>query len=144
MADAADIRALYAAYIEKAETLERDRKPGEGLLGLKKGPADDPCHGRFAEELEAAVADYAAQPPAPAEAAALLSYMFDVPQAHREPVFAYWMLIAVQGLSLPLIDGLDPADADALFRIYEKTYPRWERLPVQKKVLAALRKKRGK
>ena len=139
MADADGIRSLYETYIETVETLERNRKPGEGLFGLKKGPADDPCHDRFADELSAALAAYAAQEPASAELAETLSYMYTLPPEHREPQSVYWMLVAVHGLTLDLIGGLAPADAAALRAVYEKAYPRWERLPVQKKVLAALK-----
>ena len=53
---------------------------------------------------------------------------------------AYWMLLAVHGLSLPLIGRLSAPDADGLYRSYAKAYRRWERLPVQEQVLAALKK----
>lgn len=139
MADASGIRSLYETYIETVETLERNRKPGEGIFGLKGGPATDPCHDRFVDELTTAIGDYAAQEPSSAERTEVLSYMYAVPLEHREPRSAYWMLIAVHGLSLQLIEGLDPADAAALCKSYGKAYPRWERLPVQKNVLSALK-----
>ena len=139
MADTKQIRTLYETYIETVETLERNRKLGEGILGLKGGPAQDPCHDRFLDDLTQAVEVFAAQEPSASELTEMLSYMFTVPQAHRELRSAYWMLIAVQGLSLDLIGGLDPSDAAALRKSYGKTYPRWDRLPVQNKVLSALK-----
>lgn len=139
MADASIIRSLYETYLDTVETLERNRKPGEGLFGLTKGPADDPCHDRFIEDLTAAIKDYAEQMPTSAELAETLNYMYTVPLAYKELRSAYWMLIAAQGLSLDLIAGLDPADAAALFQSYGKAYPIWERLPVQRQVLTALK-----
>ena len=139
MNDRAGIRPLYEDYIGTVERLERDRKPGEGLLGLKGGPADHPCHEQFAADLAAAVRGFAARGPAPAEAAETLSYMFRVPLEHPEPRSAYWMLIAVQGLALELTEYLTPADAGLLAEEYGRAFPRRERLPVQKKVLSALK-----
>ena len=47
------VEALYHDYIHTAEELEMNRPLGAGLFGLTPGPADDPCHERFAQELEA-------------------------------------------------------------------------------------------
>ena len=66
--------------------------------------------------------------------------MYSIPREHREPHSVYWMLIAVQGLSLDLIGGLVPADAAALCMGFGNRYPRRERLPVQNKILSALKK----
>ena len=64
--------------------------------------------------------------------------MYTIPEAHREPRSSYWMLIAVQGLTLELMDGLDREDAAALGALFNRTYPRRDRLPHQKKICAAL------
>ena len=37
-----DVQDLIEAYAETAESLERNRKFGEGLFGITPGPADDP------------------------------------------------------------------------------------------------------
>lgn len=141
MADPATITALYEAYIDAVRTLERSRKPGEGIFGLKNGPAYDPCHDRFAADLEAAIADYAAEKPSPEEARAVLEHIYTAPSLHRDMKSAYWMLIAVHGLTPPLVARLSPADAAELHRRYAKAYRRWERLPIQDKVLDALKKR---
>ena len=141
MADPTHIQALYDTYIAAVETLEQNRKPGDGLLGLKPGPADDPCHDRFADELGAAIAQFAAEEPSSEEARAVLEHIYTIPSAHREPQSVYWMLVAVHGLTPTLIDRLSPADADALARLYAGEYRRWERLPAQKQALAALKKR---
>ena len=141
MADASRIRTLYETYIDTVETLERNRKPGEGLLGLKPGPADDPCHDRFVDDLTAALEEYAAEEPTSEETRSVLEYVFTVPLSHCEPKSAYWMLAAVHGLTQPLIGRLSPADASALARLYAGSYRRWERLPAQKQALSALKKR---
>ena len=46
-----ELQSLYTGYLLKTAQLERDRKPADGLLGMGSGPAADPCHDRFAQEL---------------------------------------------------------------------------------------------
>ena len=56
-----EIYALYDADIQKVEDLEKNRKITAGLFGLTKGPEDDPCHDKFAEDMEAALKEVAAE-----------------------------------------------------------------------------------
>ena len=56
----ARLEALYAGYLKTVQELEDNRKLGEGMFGFKGGPADNPCHDRFAEDLRALLADFAA------------------------------------------------------------------------------------
>ena len=132
------IRKMYEDYFEKALAAERNRKPTDGMFGIGKKPGDDPCHTEFAAELEAALNEYAAEKPASADVRALLAFMYSVPKSHEEPKSVYWMLLAVQGLTLPLIPLLSPEDAAVLKKGYAAQYRRWERLPVQQQVLKAL------
>ena len=132
------IRKMYDDYFEKALAAERNRKPTDGMFGIGKKPGDDPCHTEFAAELEAALNEYAAEKPASADVRALLAFMYSVPKSHEEPKSVYWMLLAVQGLTLPLIPLLSPEDAAVLKKGYAAQYRRWERLPVQQQVLKAL------
>ena len=134
------VETLYQEYIQKAEELEKNRKIGDGLFGLTPGPADDPCHERFARELEEmlkACADSASGP----EAAEILRFQFRAPQAHEEPKSLYWILIAVQGLGGALVDCLSPEEAAGLAAEYGALYPRRLRLPVQKQLLKSLERK---
>ena len=131
------IEALYDAYLLTAAELEKNRKFGDGILGLRPGPADDPCHQRFAAELEALLRECAAEASS-AEAAEILQLLFDKADDKRMPLSAYWMLIAVQGLGSGLIPLLDKAEAAALLELYSAQYPRRERLPVQNRILKQL------
>ena len=138
MVELRDIRALYEDYIAAVVELERNRKPLAGIFGFGGGPKDDPCHDRFVEELTALLRDFAGQEPDSAQIRSVLEYIYAAPQENREPAAAYWMLIAVHGLTLELIDGLTPEDAAALYSAYAGGCPRWKRMPVQTKLLEAL------
>ena len=136
----ARLEALYRDYIETVRELERIRKIGDGLFGLRPGPEDDPCHDRFAAELDALLRDFAAASPGSEDCAAVLRYLFTAPEAWRELKSAYWMLIAVQGLGAGLIERLNAADAGELEALYAARWPRRERLPVQTQILKQLQR----
>lgn len=131
---------LYREYLDKVTELEASRKPGDGLFGIGKSPADDPCHDRFSEELERLLRRFAALSPGSEEVSRMLAFIYRMPAEHREPASAYWMLNAVQGFTVQLIDMLSPKDAEKLLNYYVEAYPRVMRLPVQKKVYSALKK----
>ena len=137
----AQLRALYEAYLDKTAVLERDRKPGAGWFGLKGGVADDPCHDRFAEELHAYFTALAASGAESAAVREIMEYVISAPQTADAPRAAYWMLIAVQGLTRPLLPLLSAADAQAVGEHLEKLFPRSKRLPVQDELVRALRKR---
>jgi len=126
-------------YLADAEKLERNRKPSE-LFGLKFGPADDPLHARFAEDMAALLSDFAAEKPDSAALRPVLEKLFGAAGQHPEPRSAAWMLIAVQGLARELIPALSREDAAALAKDYESAWPRRARLPVQDEVLKILKK----
>ena len=132
------IEALYDAYLLTAAELEKNRKFGDGILGLRPGPADDPCHQHFAGELEALLRECAAEASS-AEAAEILQLLLDKADDKRMPLSAYWMLIAVQGLGRELIGLLNPGDAAVLLTFYRRRYPRRVRLPVQDQILKQLK-----
>ena len=134
----AAIQDLCASYIARAEQLERDRKPGDGLLGMSGGPKDDPCHDQFAADLEQLFRDMNAQTPSSAEVREALAYVYRAPLEHPEPLTVYWMLQAVHVFTIEPIALLSAEDARALRDDYQRSYRRWERLPAQKKVLSAL------
>ena len=133
------VEKLYSDYIQKAEELERNRKIGEGLFGLTPGPADDPCHERFALQLEELLKACADSAPGSEAAAEILRFQFQAPQTHQEPKSLYWMLLAVHGLTGDLTERLSPEDAKALYDAYTGRYKRWERLPNQIELLKKLK-----
>ena len=134
----ARLEALYAGYLKTVQELEDNRKLGEGMFGFKGGPADNPCHDRFAEDLRAMLADFAAAGPDSADVRALLESIYAAPRRFPRPRTAMWMLLAVHGLTAILIPLLEKEDAAALRKSYAAAYKRWERLPVQQQILRAL------
>ncbi len=135
------VQALFLDYVEEAERLEKERKPSGGLFGIGPKSADDPCHDRFADDLEAVLSDFAAGSPGPEEVREVPAFICHAPKQHPEPLSVFWMLNAVHGLTADLIPLLDPRDAALLCRQYDQDFPRRERLPVQKKVYEALKNK---
>ena len=135
----ARMERLTEDYLADADKLERSRRPNE-LFGLKFGPSDDPLHERFARDMAELMGDFAAEEPDSSALRAVLEKLFNAAKANPEPRSAYWMLIAVQGLSKELIPALCREDAAALAKDYESVWPRRSRLPVQDDVLRALKK----
>lgn len=133
-----EVQRLYEEYISWVRQLEEKRKPGDGLLGLGKGPADDPCHDRFAGELEGLLEKIAGEGLPSGQIQAILTYIYRIPLENQDTQTAYWMLMAVHGLTLGLLGQITPAQAQTLWEGYKADYPRWERLPVQKQVLSTL------
>ena len=133
------IEALYDAYLQTAAELEKNRKIGDGLFGLRPGPADDPCHERFAAELETLLKECAEAKPSSGETTEILRFLFDRADDKHMPLSAYWMLIAAQGLGRELIGLLNPEDAAGLATFYRRRYPRRVRLPVQDQILKQLK-----
>ena len=132
------LEALYANYCETADRLDHSRKLGAGMFGLPGGPADDPCHLRFREDVGALLAQFAADGPDPASVREVLAFLFERPLRSAAPKSAFWMLIAVQALAKELIPMLAPADAQALAARFKELYPRRARLPVQDEILKLL------
>ena len=138
------LRQVYEDYLNKVDFLEKNRKPGAGLFGTKGGPADDPCHERFATDVAETLTCLEDRNPKTDEVMETLRGIYHAPKEHVNLRSAYWMLLAVHGLTFGLIELLPSENAEELLREYCKTYPRWERLPVQQQVIAKLKKRRGK
>ena len=134
-----ELELLYEDYLDKVDYLEKNRKLGEGIFGLKGGPADNPCHDRFAEDLDGFLTRFSESGPETDEILDVLRRIYFAPKQHVNLRTAYWMLQAVQGMTIGLIELLPKESAGELLKQYCKEYPRWERLPVQQKVIAALK-----
>lgn len=132
------IQQLYADYLEKTAQLKRQRHLGEGLLGIGGGSTQDPCHDQFVADLKSALSRVTDTRLASNELKEILEYIYWTPLDNRDNQMAYWMLLAVQGLTVTLISGLERRDAAELWNRYQDSYPRPERLPTQKQVLNAL------
>lgn len=134
---------LYEAYFEQVRAAEKRLKPADGLFGMGEKLSNAPCHDAFWKALQAFLEGMDVKED-PGQAGQALDFIyrapFSYPDVHQS---VYWMLLAVQGLTQPVIAYLRPEDAQALYLWYQKAYPRRERLPVQNQVLEAL-KRQGK
>ena len=132
----ARLEKLYGDYLK---TVQDKRKFGEGMFGFKGGPADNPCHDRFVDDLRALLEDFAAQEPDSADVREVMLWIFDAPTRFPKPRTACWMLLAVHGLTDVLTERLSPEDAKALYDAYTGRYRRWERMPNQIELLKKLK-----
>ena len=138
------VAELYAAYLKKAETLERERKPGQGLFGFGQTPADDPCHEAFIRGLKELLDVFLSAGAAQNNLAECLAFIFHAPLEHRQPPSVYWTLLAAHSAAVEAAAALSQEDAQRLYEQYDKEYPRRYRLPVQKQLMKALdRARRG-
>ena len=134
---------LYEAYFEQVRAAEKRLKPADGLFGMGERLANAPCHDAFWKALRAFLEGMDVKE-APGQVGQALDFIYRAPFAYPDVhPSVYWMLLAVQGLTQPVITHLRPEDAQALYLWYQKAYPRRERLPVQNQVLEAL-KRQGK
>ena len=134
-----EIQKLYADYLEQVRRSELSRKGLTGYMGFGPKLGDDPCHGQFAQALEALLKDIVQTEPDSGAAREILAYIYRAPQEHLKPQAVYWMLIAAQGLTIELAGRLNREDAQALWMEFKKLHRWGERLTAQKKVLAALK-----
>ena len=134
------LQELYDGYLEKALQVERYRKPGEGIFGIGKKPSDDPCHERFLTDLKNWLEAFCDSEPDSDSVREVLKLIYQAPKKYPEPKSSYWMLIAAQSLTTAVIPRLNAADATELSTEFAAAYQRWERLPIQKKILEALMK----
>lgn len=135
------IKAAYLEYLGSMAEAQKSRRPVDGLLGFSWSESDR-IQERFASELRAAVEDFAAGQPGSGEAAEALRFIYA--QAHttaEREGGVYWMLLASHTFSLPLIELLNAQDAQAVREFYEAEFPRRERFPAQKNIIAALKKR---
>ena len=129
------LKGLYQDYLERVAQLQRKRKPLEGVLGFRGGPADDPCHRQFAQDVEQALAQMGEE-----QCREAVEYVLRMPLQYKSDPLVYWTFMAVQGAVLPYLHCLGSQQAGELRRWFERTYPRWERMPCQEQVLSALKK----
>lgn len=139
MPNLSDLQSIYASYLSEAADVESDVGTLGGLWGLEQRAADHPCHDRFARRTKALLGDIARDHPTSSQIRDILTYIYDAPLENKKFLSSFWMLTAVQGLTLDLIPLLNGDDAQNLWVHYANCFPRRDRLPVQEKVFEALK-----
>lgn len=133
------LKEIYDNYIEDVDRVFRSAKPVDGLLGLGDDPRKDPCHMRFYEDTEQWIGEFLAANPGEPEAFEAVRFMLETPAGYTGHN-GFWFMYAAQGLSRPLIPLLQGDHCAALRKFYDETYPRRDRMPVQKDVYRLLKK----
>lgn len=135
------LEQAYSDYRAELAQAEKKQKPADGLFGLGHSIKDDPCHERLDERIAAIVHQAAAEGMDPKLAAMALRLLFTQTSLYSYPVSAQWMLCAIERHGIQLVPLLTKEDAALLCREYGKRYKVWDRLPVQKELYQALKRK---
>ena len=133
-----DIRAVYDEYSSQVARLEGERKAWDGLFGMGKKLADDPCHDLFYEELEKLLKGLAEEKPSSEAIREVLEFIYRTPCDEEQPSSAVMPMNAVHSLTVELAGQLSPHDAAKLLEQYTRDYPKSKRFPVHKTVIKTL------
>ncbi len=135
-----NLEQVFAEYRSELEECEKKSRPTDGLFGIGHSIGDDRCHTRFDERIAQAVREICAAEPSSEDAAAALAIFLGREDIETWPISAQWMLRAAERHALPLIPFLSPEARERFSVSYASRYKPWDRLPVQKQVLKALRR----
>lgn len=134
------IQTIYQTYFDTAAKVLREAKPGDGLFGLGDDPKKHGCHQEFYDLVEQAVTSGLEQGLSQEEAGEVVALILRSEEwCGEQPDMVRWMLVAAQGLALPLIPQMSWQKAANTLEFYRTYYPVFRRMPVQKKVLTALK-----
>lgn len=133
-----DIRSVYEEYIQQVSKLEGESKIWDGLFGMGKKLADDPCHERFIDELEKLLKSFAEANPSSEEVRGVLRFIYRMPCDDEQPDGTVMSMNAVHSLTVGLAEQLSPKDGAELLEQYTNDYPKIRRFPVHKTVIKAL------
>lgn len=135
-----ELEALYAAY---SQALARSKQEKANLQTyfsgmLRSGLGSDGFSGQFAEDVKLCIERFADTKPQSREALEVMHFVLKNGQNAPHSVIS--MQEAVQGYLLPLTPLLDAADAQELLSEYYDKRAVKRLLPVQKKLMLAIRK----
>ncbi len=133
------LQAIYQDYIGQAAAALQNASTFDGLWGFGNDPKKDPCHVKFYETVDHYI-DTLVQGCPPEEAFQAADWIIRTPLLHENQA-VYWCMIAVHGPCKKLIPLLTPGQCAQLCRVYDDSYLRRDRLPVQQELYKALKKR---
>ena len=139
MAVPASVISAYAVYLDGMAESRRSLRPIQRFLAGTGDAGRERCQDDFVSAIHAAVDAFVSDGPEPSDAADTVRYILSRANENRQSGEAFWMLLASHVYALPLIDLLSPGDAGAILAEFEASYPKRERMPVQKTVIKALK-----
>ncbi len=135
------LEGIYRDYREEIAKAEEKLRPTDGIFGFGASLSNDACHQRLDERLRDAVGEICALSPSSSDAERAAGILLRSREADFPQNAARWMLRAAERHALPLIPFLDRDAAFRLWKDYEKRYRPWERLPVQRELVAEMKKR---
>ena len=133
------LKEIYEKYVQSVAKVYKDAKPMDGLFGWGDDPRKDPCHMRFYEDAQQWLESFAASDADREEVFEVVCFVLKTPEKYRES-HCFWFMFAAQGLVRDLIGGLSREQCAQLRELYDESYPKRERMPVQKDVYKLLKK----
>ncbi len=142
-----ELREILAEYDKSVEELEKNKKPFDGIFGMGRRPADDPCHDLMDRKVEELTRRAAGEIPSEegetriadtAETDALVRALFSAAGAYRGPVYAGMTLVAIQRHGMRLIPRMSGEAKSTLAGWYAKEYPKRRRFPMQEEICRLL------
>jgi hypothetical protein len=132
----------YEAFFAAAKKAGQEANKPENLFRRMFGggvcPAVETLNTSFYQEIERLTAEFAAGQPDSAAARGFCETVIGRAAEGQEDPVAKWILVAVQGLLVPLAGRLSPEDAAAVRQRIVQQYPPRLRVPVQEQLLRAL------
>ena len=136
-----NLKEVYRLYRQEVDEYLKKQKPTDGLFGFGHSLANDACHDHFDQRLADAVqALLKAELTEPAAEAAVRTIL-EPPDDREWPQAAQWMLRAAERHVLKLIPFLSAESAGRFASEYASRYKPWDRLPAQKEIYQALKKR---
>ena len=131
------LRRIYEEYGQKLARVKAQASPASGLFGTYSEVKNAPCHQEFYDGVGAWVEAFLQTGPDEEAVFRAAEWILRGAEGREDP----WFYIAAQGHALALIPLLSPAHRQQLLLRYGEAYPRHMRLPVQREIWKALKKK---
>lgn len=135
------IEKVYSEYISAVETIKSNRKFSDGLMGFGKREDSYSCHDEFYQKLNDEVLAITKDMQSQSEVFDVIMFIFQAPIKNKNNTSVYWMMMAAHSLTENLFSIISGNQAAELFRWYNHTYPHYERMPNQDKMLKVLKKR---
>lgn len=135
------IENVYSEYISEVEKNNSKRKLSDGLMGFGKRADSYSCHDEFYQKLNDEILAITKDTELQSEVFDVIMFVFQAPLKNKNNTSAYWMMMAAHSLTENLFPMISGNKAAELLHWYTETYPRYERLPNQDKMLKVLKKR---
>ena len=135
------LKKLTEDYISATDALLANRRFGEGMFGMPDSARSSPVHMEFFNAVEAAVKEYVSGTPQAEITDEAVRFLLTASEEIPCNNLASWMLIAVQNHALPLIPLMSEDKRAEMYVWFNEHVPRLQRMPVQQKIIKALKKR---